>query len=465
MSGSCLRPVLASTGQSCLLGCVASSPSSCLIPSHEMFAAHGPNSPTTNLYVVEGDKGSSGSGGLSAGAIAGIAVGSLAAVSAAGGLAWWWQRRRPRQHDLATGEEDGKCAGVAAGKASPGGMADSGERLWDGGTMPDCVVPLPPLHASPHGSGLSSEHSPLPELVQHVEAHDAAAAHSLDPGAQASEHVLVSATTLPPRLREWVVDPSAVEYLRWPNGSPIELGRGASARVFKAVLNGRWQGQDGSVGQGTCCFLRGVLLACLPDWLSRTTPVVLGRHCSPAPLACPHHPFGTGETVAAKEVDIGQSPVLQEAFVTECLRLQQLRHPNIVQLMGVAVSGAKGIVLLEYAEGEPRAEGSACSCSAAASLKAQQSPDVARYLCSGISQSQLTFIRRVPAAGRDLRAALDVRAAGTDERLFGWHRRGKRVALQLARALNYLHSKSIVHLDVKSANVLLTGGRRMRGAR
>lgn len=31
------------------------------------------------------------------------------------------------------------------------------------------------------------------------------------------------------------------------------------------------------------------------------------------------------------------------------------------------------------------------------------------------------------------------------------------MALQLARALNYLHNKSIVHLDVKSANVLLTG--------
>lgn len=59
--------------------------------------------------------------------------------------------------------------------------------------------------------------------------------------------------------------------------------------------------------------------------------------------------------------------------------------------------------------------------------------------------------------GRDLHAALDVRAAGTSERLFSWYRRGRRVALQLARALNYLHNKQILHLDVKSANVLLTG--------
>ena len=50
--------------------------------------------------------------------------------------------------------------------------------------------------------------------------------------------------------------------------------------------------------------------------------------------------------------------------------------------------------------------------------------------------------------GRDLHAALDLLALGTQERLFGWHRRGKRVALEVARALNFLHSKGIVHLDV-----------------
>ena len=37
-----------------------------------------------------------------------------------------------------------------------------------------------------------------------------------------------------------------------------------------------------------------------------------------------------------------------------------------------------------------------------------------------------------------------------------WWRRGKRVALDVSRALVYLHSRRIVHLDIKSANVLLT---------
>ncbi|KAL4419698.1 hypothetical protein ABPG75_006796 [Micractinium tetrahymenae] len=37
-----------------------------------------------------------------------------------------------------------------------------------------------------------------------------------------------------------------------------------------------------------------------------------------------------------------------------------------------------------------------------------------------------------------------------------WWRRGKKIALDVARALVYLHSRRIIHLDIKSANVLLT---------
>lgn len=56
---------------------------------------------------------------------------------------------------------------------------------------------------------------------------------------------------------------------------------------------------------------------------------------------------------------------------------------------------------------------------------------------------------RPTTPGRDLYHALDVPAAGRQQqRLFSWHRRGRKVALDVAKALNYLHSKDIVHLDM-----------------
>ncbi|KAL4420111.1 hypothetical protein ABPG77_000282, partial [Micractinium sp. CCAP 211/92] len=116
-----------------------------------------------------------------------------------------------------------------------------------------------------------------------------------------------------------------------------------------------------------------------------------------------------GEVVAAKEVDLGRSPAVQQLFVQEAERLHQLRHAHVVTLYGVALSGSRGIILMEY--------------------------------CSG----------------RDLHSAMQLRISGTQRRLFGWYARGRHVAVDIAKGLNFLHSKGCVHMDIKSSNVLLTG--------
>lgn len=197
--------------------------------------------------------------------------------------------------------------------------------------------------------------APLPELVHHVAEQDVQAVASL--GGSGSSGSLdapapLSVGLLPPRLRECLVDPALVEYLRWPNGKLQELGSGASANVYRAFYN--------------------------------------------------------GEIIAAKEIEVERSPQMLEAFLTEALRLQALRHPHVICFLGVMLKENKGVVLTEYAE------------------------------------------------GRDLHSALELHAAGTQQRLFGWSRRGRRVAYDIAKALNYLHSKGVVHMDIKSSNVLLT---------
>lgn len=51
-------------------------------------------------------------------------------------------------------------------------------------------------------------------------------------------------------------------------------------------------------------------------------------------------------------------------------------------------------------------------------------------------------------AGRDLAACLGLKVAGSSRRLFGWYSRGRKVAMNIAAAVNFLHSRGIVHFDM-----------------
>lgn len=115
-----------------------------------------------------------------------------------------------------------------------------------------------------------------------------------------------------------------------------------------------------------------------------------------------------GETIACKEINLERSPQAQEAFVAEAARLQLLRHPLICGFFGVSISDdGRGIILMEY------------------------------------------------CAGHDLYSVLQLPASGTGQRLFSWYRHGQRIATEVATAVNYLHLKKLVHMDIKSHNVLL----------
>ncbi|KAI7841929.1 hypothetical protein COHA_004456 [Chlorella ohadii] len=94
-------------------------------------------------------------------------------------------------------------------------------------------------------------------------------------------------------------------------------------------------------------------------------------------------------------------------FMHEARMLHGLRHRCVVQLAGVALHGDKALLIMEFME------------------------------------------------GRDLFSALNLRDK-SGERVFSWYKRGKRVALDVASALAFLHARKVMHFDVKAGNVMLT---------
>jgi len=159
-------------------------------------------------------------------------------------------------------------------------------------------------------------------------------------------------------------------------------------------------------------------------------------------------------------------------YLQEALQLQHLRHGHVVNFYGVSLDGSgHGIILMEFCEGEwcwwagcrqLSSAGSAAPVPQAHThlgkgSRAQGMPGCARtaatplvfaHCLSACCLTQyLTTILPSDAhcshAGRDLGSVLQLRSSRTHERIFGWHRSGRRVAVEVARAINWLHSKVI----------------------
>ncbi|GAB4820308.1 hypothetical protein N2152v2_007354 [Parachlorella kessleri] len=132
--------------------------------------------------------------------------------------------------------------------------------------------------------------------------------------------------------------------------------------------------------------------------------------------------FDGVQPVAVKVVQGVSEQRMRDAFLREVLLLRGCRDRNVVQFIGACLSGPHGGPGGPR-EGDPGQEGEAML--------------VTEFMELG-----------------DLWKLVPLRGA-SGQRVFGWHGRGRRVALDVARGLHYLHSRKVVHLDLKSANILI----------
>ncbi|KAK9836553.1 hypothetical protein WJX74_003018 [Apatococcus lobatus] len=112
-------------------------------------------------------------------------------------------------------------------------------------------------------------------------------------------------------------------------------------------------------------------------------------------------------TVAIKVVH-STSEEEQARFVQEIARLRVLRDPNIVMFLGASLQASRTVLVMEYLPGGNLWD----------------------------------------ALGKDV-----IEHEG--DRQLQWYRGGHQIALDIARGLFYLHDKGIVHLDLKTPNILL----------
>lgn len=192
---------------------------------------------------------SGGSGGLSAGAVAGIAVGAVAGAAALTLCAWLLLHSMQRRQQGPAHSRQKDCEEAAVVAASAAGCCCSCGRS----TVTGSRSSTPPSSSlgratSPTLSGpgtLSTSADALPELIEHVAAHDAAAVSQRMSSPDTSSIMEWEDSMLPQHLRPWVVDASEVRYMRRADGKLWELGSGASGKVYRVEYRGEVRGRWG----------------------------------------------------------------------------------------------------------------------------------------------------------------------------------------------------------------------------
>ena len=212
-----------------------------------------------------------------------------------------------------------------------------------------------------------------------------------------------------PDWEDYRFEYSSLKFVQRADGRALELGRGATGVVKKVRARAR-------VGLefGRPC-------TCLTD-------------CGHARSHAPQVVVDGVQTFAAKIVEL-PGPTAQRLFLKEVALLFRLRHKNVVAFTGVCTHEDTGILLMEVRVGGPARAGAPPRAwlTRAPPLPSPPPPSHApTQYCEG----------------RDLFSALHGSNNGES---FRWSNRGKRILLDVARGLHYLHNLvHVVHMDLKS---------------
>eukprot|EP00897_Mesotaenium_endlicherianum_P008639 jgi/Mesen1/7803/ME000408S06912 len=167
------------------------------------------------------------------------------------------------------------------------------------------------------------------------------------------------------------------------------------------------------------------------EWQIDMDKLVLGSVIAQGSYGTVHRGTYEGKEVAVKLLDWGeedtmsrsQLSVLRQAFQQEVTVWSKLDHPNITGFLGASMGGQEGFAIPSLqpgAKGGMRVSGNICCV-------------VVEYVPGGNLKDYLI---------RHRRKKLPLKTV-------------VQLALDMARGLDYLHSKKIVHRDVKTENMLL----------